>query len=110
MGERKGGQQGRPPRFSTPARGKMNNHHLELDARVIGRELMHARSELKRAREQLTDICRALQQHGLQQHDPRALSETLAQFRAAERSVRALERLAPHAHDELDLPAPQRRP
>jgi hypothetical protein len=64
---------------------------------------MHARSELKRAREQLTDICYALQQRGLQQHDPRMLSETLAQFRAAERSVRALERLMPNPDSDGEL-------
>ena len=83
----------------------MNSGRSELDPRVIGRELMHARSELKRAREQLGDICHALQQNGLQQHDPRVLSETLAQFRAAERSVRALERLMPHHDDDADLTA-----
>jgi hypothetical protein len=65
---------------------------------------MHARSELKRAREQLTDICYALQQHGLQCYDPRMLSETLAEFRAAERSVRALERLMPNRENDDLLP------
>ena len=83
----------------------MNSSRTELDSGVIERELMHARSELKRAREQLGNICQALQQHGLHQHDPRVLSETLAQFRAAERSVRALERLMPHHDDDTDLTA-----
>jgi hypothetical protein len=88
----------------------MSNPRLELDPRVIGRELMHARSELKRAREQLSEICHALQQYGLQRHDPRMLSETLAQFRAAERSVRALERLMPiHENDGDLLPLLQKR-